>query len=108
MAKIREVRIRFKPSGSPDVTNYNLYYCDAGAGLDYDSSVVDLGKPQVDADGYMRVDIAALGIFSDGRYDIGITSVDDAGNESSMTMLRDVPFDFVAPDAPTDLAVEVI
>ena len=108
MAKVREVKVRFKPSGSPDVVNYKMYYTDAGAILDYSSLFVDLGSPAPEADGFVRVDIAKLGIFTDGRYDIGLVAVDDAGNESAMDKVLDVPFDFVAPDAPTESAVERI
>ena len=112
MAKVRSIRIRFRPSGSPDVLSYKMYYIEhdpTGVDtLDYSSPSVDLGLPVADADGYIRVDVSTLGLFSDGRYDFGIVAVDDAGNESSMTTILDYPFDFVAPDAPTDLAVEVI
>ena len=108
MAKVRSINITFPPSGSLDVVEYRMYYVDAGEILDYDSPNVSLGKPDADTDGKIRVDIANIGVFSDGRYDIGVVAVDDAGNESSMSTMMDVPFDFVAPDAPGIVEVEVV
>jgi hypothetical protein len=109
MAKVRKVTLKFNPSGSPDVVSYNLYHVDTGNVLDYNSPKVDLGKPDPDPDsGKIHVDVSALGVFTDGRYDIGVTAVDDAGNESSMAVKNDVPFDFVAPDAPSELEVAVM
>lgn len=109
MAKVRAINITFPPSGSPDVVGYKMYYVDAGQPLDYNSPNVSLGNPAVGSeDGKIRVDVAIIGVFSDGRYDVGIVAVDDAGNESSMSKLMDVPFDFVAPDAPGTVEVEVI
>ena len=42
----------------------------------------------------------------DGTYNIGITAIDDAGNESSMSIVEGVALDFVAPDPPGPIAVE--
>jgi hypothetical protein len=109
MAKVRSVTLKAKPSGSPDVVSYNLYYVDTGNVLDHNSPKIDLGMPAVNPDdGKMHIDVSTLGVFTDDRYDIGMTAVDDAGNESEMVKKLDVPFDFVAPDAPTDLEVVVV
>jgi hypothetical protein len=112
--KVRSVTLKIGPSGSPDVVSYNLYYVDTGNVLDFNSSKVDLGKPAVNPDdGKMHIDVSKLvdmnnnPVFTDGRYDIGATAVDDAGNESAMVKKLDVPFDFVAPDAPSDLEIVV-
>jgi len=108
MAKVRSINLVAKPSGSPDVVSYNLYYVDTGGTLNHSSPKVDLGLPAVDPDtGKMKVDVSTLGVFTDGRYDIGLVAVDDAGNESEMAVKLDVPFDFVAPDAPSELEVVV-
>jgi len=108
MARVRSVNLVFPPSGSPDVTGYKMYYVNTGEVLDYDSPVIDLGMPPVGADGDMRVDVSLIGVLTDGSYDLGFTSVDDAENESSMSTLLNVPFDFVAPDAPGPVRVEII
>jgi hypothetical protein len=108
MPKIRSVILRIKPSGSADVVSYNLYYVDTGNVLDYNSPKVNLGNPPTDPDtGKMHIDVSALGVFTDGVYDIGATAVDDVGNESAMAKKLEVPFDFVAPDAPSELEVVV-
>ena len=69
-----------------------------------DASVFDLGKPAVDATNKCMVNLASLPgmMTNDGNYNLGICSVDDAGNESSFLVISDTPLDFAAPDAPTD------
>jgi len=42
----------------------------------------------------------------DSIYNIGVVSVDDAGNESSFSLLDNVPLDFTAPDPPGPLSLE--
>jgi len=42
---------------------------------------------------------------TDGVYNLGITAVDDAGNESSFSLINDVPLDFLAPDAPGEITI---
>jgi hypothetical protein len=82
MAKVRSVTLKATPSGSPDVVSYNLYYVDTGGILDYNSPKADLGKPDVDPDdNKMHIDVSTLTdgsgnpVFTDGRYDIGMTAV---------------------------------
>ncbi len=69
-----------------------------------DALVFDLGKPVVDQANKCKVNLAALPgmMTNDGTYNLGICSVDDAGNESSFLVISDAPLDFAAPDAPTD------
>jgi hypothetical protein len=114
MAKVRIVKIVFPPSVAADVVNYRMYYVDTGGTLDYSSLFVDLPNQTPDPDGDMRFDASALvdtndnPVFTDGRYDIGVVAIDDAGNESPMSKMMDVPFDFVAPDAPGPIRIEVV
>lgn len=111
MAKVRNLNLVFFGSGSPDVVGYKLYYVEAASapadGVDYNCLSVDLGMPAVNPDtGKMTVDLVALGVFTnEANYNLGIVAVDDVGNESSMEKLLDVPFDLVAPDAPTEAEV---
>jgi hypothetical protein len=112
MANVKSVTVKITPSASPDVIGYNFYYVSAGGTLDHSAPKVSLGLPAVDpGDGKMHIDVSTLkddtgaALFTDGRYDIAATAVDDAGNESDMVVKLDVPFDFVAPDAPADLEV---
>ncbi len=102
MAKVKSVTISFPPSGSTDVVSYKLYIEDAtsGSSLDYNSQFHDIGN-------ITSVDISTLPgmITTDGVYHIGITAVDDADNESSMSVSMDVPLDFLPPDAPGAITI---
>ena len=109
MARVKSKTLKFTPSASADVTEYLVYFEPAAdpTKLSYESTVASIGKPAPGADGKIAVDMSQFEIIRtlDGKYDIGLTSVDDGGNESSMAMLLAVELDFTAPDAPTDLEV---
>ncbi len=98
--------IKFPPSSSPDVVGYKLYLEEAPNEVTYDSESIDLGNP-VDPSGLVVVDLTKFSELTtkDGVYNIGITAIDDAGNESSMSKASDVPLDFVAPDPPGALVI---
>lgn len=97
---VKQVTLRFPASPSPDVVAYRLYIAPAGADLSYASPSFDLGTQN-------EIDLATIAgmTTTDGVYDIGVTAIDDAGNESSMSKLSAVPLDFSAPDAPGDLEI---
>ena len=100
MAKIKSVTLSFPASDSPDVVGYKLYYALEGMGLNYDSPFINLGNViEVNLGGFP--DLAGL----DGVYDLGVVAIDDAGNESDMSMAVSVPLDFSAPAAPVDVVV---
>lgn len=103
---IKEVTLKFLPSGSPDVVGYKLYYVPQGQTLDYSSPSIDLGAPELDADGKVAVQVKELPNFqaSDEVFTLGVTAVDDAGNESEMSS-ADVTLDFTAPDAPGPIEI---
>jgi hypothetical protein len=104
--KLKQRQLRFTPSPSPDVVAYRLYFEPAPAPATYESPNADLGLPAVDeTTGKAAVDLAGLPgmTTTDGTYNLGLVAVDDAGNQSSMEVLADVPLDFIAPDAPTAL-----
>jgi len=100
MAKVKSKVLSFPPSGSPDVMGYNLYVEEAPAAVTYDSESFDLGDNTT-------VDLGALpGLTTkDGVYNLGVTAVDDAGNESSMSVINNVPLDFEPPDPPGQLLI---
>ena len=97
---VKNVTISFPASGSPDVVGYKLYIQETPDPVDYDSESFDLGNNT-------SIDISTLpGMTTkDGVYNIGITAVDDAGNESSMSKIADVPLDFVQPDPPGQITI---
>lgn len=102
MSKIKGLTIQFTPSPSPDVVTNKLYVQKAPTVVTYDSQAFDIGnKPG--ADGYIAVDLKSLLPNVDGIYNIGVASIDDAGNESDMSTKSDVPLDFVAPASPGEI-----
>lgn len=110
MAETKKIVLRFSPSASPDVTSYYLYYEDESQVLSHQSPRISLGKPPVNANGVIEIDIATLEFAEgsiDGHFNLGISAVDDAGNESALLTegLEDVALDFVAPDPPTNASI---
>lgn len=111
MAKLRQVTLKFTPSQSDDVIGYKLFVEPAPNPPDYDNSMFfDLGLPAVDpADGKVHVDLTALlqgnPAITDGTYNVAVVAEDDGNNLSAFAGVNDVPLDFVAPDAPTNVEV---
>jgi hypothetical protein len=108
MAKVKEVKLTFPASGSPDVVSYALYMVpelDVVDAVDDNGNYIaqkwDLGMNTTDID----LSILPGMLTNDGVYNLGVTAVDDAGNESSMSVMVSVPLDFVAPDAPGPLTL---
>ena len=99
MAKVKGTMLSFPPSDSPDVVGYKLYIEDVPNPVSYDSASFELGNNT-------EIDLSELeGMTTrDGVYNIGVVAVDDAGNESSMSLANDVPLDFVAPNPPGELS----
>lgn len=97
---VKNVTLSFPPSGSPDVVGYKLYVKESPDAVDYDSEVFDLGNDT-------SIDLSTLPDMTtkDGVYNLGITAVDDAGNESSMSVIADVALDFVQPDPPGQITI---
>ena len=95
MSKINSKTLSFVPSDSPDVVGYKLYLQETPDAVSYDSQSFDLGTNT-------SVDLGTLpGLENvDGIFNIGIVAIDDAGNESDMSIASAVPLDFVAPNPP--------
>ena len=98
--KVKNVTLSFPASGSQDVVGYKLYMETSPDPVTYTSPSFDLGNST-------SIDLASLpGIATtDGVYNLGITAVDDAGNESIFSLISDVPLDFLAPDAPGEITI---
>jgi len=99
MAEVKSMFLRFEPSDSPDVVTNKMYMEEVPAPVTVDSQFFDLGN-NLNVEGLVEVDISTLpGMTTrDGIYNVGVAAVDDRGNEASMTLMNDVPFDFVAPN----------
>lgn len=99
MSKLTKKVISFPASDSPDVVGYKLYVAEAPVEVTYDSEAFDLGNNT-------SIDLASLeGMATkDGIFNIGVTAVDDAGNESSMSKANEIPLDFLAPNPPGEIS----
>lgn len=100
MSKVKDHTITWTKSTSVDVVGYKVYYVPETETLNYASPNVEVGD--VDTVG-IPVDLPDFPLI-DGIYKIGLSAVDDVGNESDI-IEKTVPFDLVAPDAPTNLEV---
>lgn len=106
---VKSTRLWINPSLAPDVVGYKLYMVPNTSPLLRDPSgdvlgaqVFDLGNPAPDGNNKLWFDLEVLPNMTsnDGVYNLGISAVDGAGNESSFLELLDITLDFVAPDAP--------
>lgn len=97
--EVKAMWLRFEPSSSPDVVTNKMYMEEAPIPVTYESLAFDIGN-FINADGLVEVDVSLLPEMTtrDGVYNVGVAAVDDRGNEASMTLMNDVPFDFIAPD----------
>ena len=103
---LNERKLKFKASTSPDVVRYRLYVEEASNPVTYNSEFVDIGNP-VDHNNYIIIPLSNLEILTskDGTYNLGVTPIDDAGNEGSMVTVNNVELDFLAPDPVTELEI---
>ncbi len=106
---IKGLTLRIFPATAADVVRYSLRY-ELSVGektwtqADYALPAVDLGPPgPVQGDGKIEYDLSLYSELAglDGIYDIGVTAVDDVGNESDFLDLEDASIDFTPPDAPS-------
>lgn len=113
MTIIKQAILHFTASGSPDTSGYALYVQPMPDVVDHQTSErFDLGNPTPDQDNLIEVDLSTLSGMTtkDGRYNLAIAAIDDAGNESSLLRegLEDVALDFAAPDPPSNAYVSYI
>jgi hypothetical protein len=100
MGKIRQRKISWERSNSPDVINYKVYWSEDDR-IDYDSHHALVG----DVDDLLLPDDLLSFPLIRGTMTLGISAVDSAGNESDITAVS-VDLDFTVPDAPRDLRME--
>ena len=103
MASVKKVILSFESSTSPDVVGYKLYMETSPSLVTYSSTSFDLGNN-------LTVDLSTLPgmTTTDGVYNLGISAVDDAANESSFSLIDNVPLDFLAPNAPGAITISRI
>lgn len=104
MAKVKAKTISWNPSPSSDVVDYYVRYKQV---LD-DSTVIAYNDPFISTGGNNSitapVDFPAGTFIAETDYIIGVSAVDDQGNESDIREISH-PFDFVPPEPVTGLTV---
>ncbi len=100
MSKVLNTKLTFSPSESEDVVGYKLYLQEAPNPVTYDSPSFDLGNKT-------EIYISTLpGLEQvDGVYNLGVSAVDDAGNEADLQIIEGVPLDFLAPAPVSNLVI---
>jgi hypothetical protein len=86
-------------STDPDVVGYKVYWAVPPAAIDYaPTNGVNVGLTT-------KIALPVVGMPNiDGELKIGVTAVDDVGNESDPSE-GTFPFDFIPPTPPTSLSV---
>ena len=102
MARMKTRRLSWKASASPQVVGYKLYWSEAGE-VNYDSPSVQLGNV---TSVILPNDVPT---FKPGKgpIDIGLTAVDELGNESDMITIS-APYQFSVPEAPGGLRIDTV
>jgi hypothetical protein len=104
MAKIATRILFFTPSISADIIGHHVRILEDGTEFTYDApfSLVPDDSPMVGDN--IEIDLASLSVAptEEGVYDIYVTAVDGAGNESSPLEIVDKVIDFNPPAAPAD------
>jgi hypothetical protein len=100
MAKVKKRRLVWEPSTSPNVIGYKLYWAEEGE-VNYDSSCAMIGNV---AEVVLPEQVPSFPIVK-GPIELGITAVNEVGNESDMLIVA-APFQFSVPDAPTSPGLE--
>ena len=98
--KVKRKRLRWQPSASPDVTGYILYWSRYGE-VHYGSEHAQVGKV---TEVILPDDVPSFPLDK-GKLELGVSAVNQLGNESDLTKLT-VRFNFSVPGAPRNLEVE--
>jgi hypothetical protein len=100
MGKVKQKRVRWNPSASEGLLSYRLYWSVDGC-VDYASDHADLGMV---TDVVLPDDIPSFPWIS-AEVELGMTAVNQSGNESDMTKIK-ASLDFMVPHPPMNLVVE--
>ena len=100
VGKIRQKKSRWQGSPTPGINKYKLYWSTDGV-LDYSSPSLELGN----SNEVVLPEGAPSFPLVNGTLTLGISAVNDAGNESDITEMT-AEFNFVVPDAPRNLKIE--
>ena len=104
MSKIIKKKVSWVASVASDVVAYKMYWSLAANGAPtYDSESVQVNSSKTQI--IIPDDVPNFPIGIEDNYILGISAIDDVGNESDIAVTPSVPFDFDAPDAPSGISV---
>lgn len=105
MARVGTREFYWEASAAADVTGYRVY-------VEPETNPVTHNSPHIDVGDTLSVDLGGLAnsgftplVDADGVYNLGVSALDDMGNESDIAVAASVPLDFVPPLPPTGLGV---
>ena len=110
MSFVKPKTLSFTPSTSSDVVSYNVRIVPTGTAFGYDipaaniAHTVDASNPSAPVSVKLS-DVVGSASLAAGNYDVFVTAVNVDGNESDPLAISNVPFDLVAPAAPTNGSV---
>jgi hypothetical protein len=102
MAKVKKRRLVWEPSTSPNIIGYKLYWAEKGE-VGYDSPCAMIGNV---TEVVLPEQVPSFPVVK-GFIELGITAVNEVGNESDMMRVA-APFQFSVPDAPADPRLEAM
>ena len=102
MAKIRKSKLGWKPSDSDQVVGYKLYWSKEDT-VNYDCNFIELG----DVTEVCLPDVLKDVRLNDEPIMLGITAMDEKGNESDIVTLPE-PYQPMAPLGPVDLLLTIL
>jgi Tfp pilus assembly protein PilZ len=100
VGKIRQKKILWQASPTPGINRYKLYWSTDGI-LDYSSPSLEVGS----SNDIVLPEGAPSFPLVNGKLTLGISAINDAGNESDITQVK-AEVNFVVPDAPRNLRIE--
>ena len=100
VGRIRQKKIRWQASPTPGISAYKLYWSTDGT-LDYSSPSLELSDSN---EIVLPQDIPSFPLVN-GPIALGVSAVNDAGNESDITEMT-ADFHFAVPEPPRNLRIE--
>jgi len=105
MARVGTKVFFWTESSAADVEEYRVYVEPEANPVNYSSPYISAGKvTEVDLGELANQGFAPL-VDAEGNFNLGVSALDTAGNESDIAVKPSVPLDFVAPVPPTGLGV---
>ncbi len=102
VAKVKKKRITWVGADGSGIVGYKFYWAD-NSGVDYEADCAEVGNVTE----VILPDTIPSFPLVDGEMQIGVTAINEAGNESDMAKYT-ATFQFSAPEAPRDLKVETV